>query len=363
MRSTLELFFTLIQISLSRQNIPNFSPSGKEWEALFALAKKQTLVGVLYEGIQCLNEKQLPPKNLLFNWYMMVETIKKNNMLYNRRAVDLQQHFLHDGFRNVVMKGQGIATLYTHPILRICGDIDFLFEGNRKSIIAFIKLLCPTERIVYHNISYSASKDIPVEIHFTPSWMFSYFTNKRLQRFSASFPSLYENMVKLPEDTGELFVPPLAFNRVFILVHIYRHLFGEGIGLRQVMDYYHVLHQGFTEDERKDTLRTLKELKMLRFTQGIMYILKTVFALEEQYLLIEPDDKHGKFLLSEIIRAGNFGHYDKTITTTAKDSMLALFYKRTKRNLRFLSYYPSEVIWCPLFKIWHFCWRKYHGWI
>ena len=364
MSPTVKLFYTLIQISLKGQNVKSFAPTPKQWQLLFNLAKKQTLLGVLYRGIKCLETSQLPPRDLLFKWYAFYEIIVKNNRDVNKKAVELQQHFWNDGFRNVVMKGQGIAMLYDEPLARNCGDIDFWFEGDRMTILNYILPQCPEERIVYHNINYSASKDIPVEVHFTPSWMFCYFTNRKLQKFfKNSTGSLFNHYVELPEQAGRLSIPPLAFNRVFILVHIYRHLFGEGIGLRQVMDYYYVLRQGFTEEERIETLSVLKNLKMLNFTKGIMFILKNVFGLEEQYLLTEPDAKHGKFLLSEIMRAGNFGHFDKTLTTTANDSALTLFIKRSKRNLRFISYYPSEVIWCPLFKIWHFCWRKYHGWI
>ena len=364
MNSVVRLFYTLIQISLGHRGISDFNPTVKQWYALFHLAKMQTLVGVLYVGIKRLDSTQLPPKELLFKWYALYNTIISSNKTVNKKAIELQQRFFNDGFKNVVMKGQGIAMLYDVPLARNCGDIDFWFEGDRAKIVSYIQPQCEEKRVVYHNINYSASKDVPVEIHFTPSWMFSYFTNRKLQKFfSQSINPFSCSSVDLPDNAGNLKIPSLSFNRVFILVHIYRHLFGEGIGLRQVMDYCYVLKQGFTETEREETLKVLRNLKMLNFTKGIMFILHNVFGLEEKYLLTAPDVKHGQFLLAEIMRAGNFGHYDKTISTTESDSMLSLFIKRSKRNLRFISYYPSEVVWCPLFKMWHFCWRKYHGWL
>ena len=147
--------------------------------------------------------------------------------------------------------------------------------------------------------------------------------------------------------------PTLAFNRVYILVHIYRHLFHEGIGLRQLLDYYFVLQQGFTEEERTETMRTLRSLRMQRFTEAVMWVLQEVFAMDERYLLTTPNEEEGRFLLSEIMMAGNFGHYDERIKRSEKVTEWDLFRRRVGRNMRFVRSYPSEVLWAPLFKLWH----------
>ena len=152
--------------------------------------------------------------------------------------------------------------------------------------------------------------------------------------------------------------PTLAFNRVYILVHIYRHLFHEGIGLRQLLDYYFVLHQGFTEEERTETMRTLRSLRMERFAAAVMWMLQEVYGMEDRYLLTAPNEKEGSFLLSEIMLAGNFGHYDERIKRVANESAFHTFYRRVARNFRFVRSYPSEVLWSPLFKLWHWAWRR-----
>ena len=107
--------------------------------------------------------------------------------------------------------------------------------------------------------------------------------------------------------------PNNAFNRIYILVHIYRHLFAEGIGLKQLLDYYFVLQQGFTEVEREETLHTLRSLGMMRFTRAVMWVLQEVYGLPDRYLLTSPDEEEGRFLLSEIMLAGNFGQHDERL--------------------------------------------------
>ena len=148
--------------------------------------------------------------------------------------------------------------------------------------------------------------------------------------------------------------PNSAFNRVYILVHIYRHLFHEG----QLLDYYYVLHQGFTEEERAETMRTLRSLKMERFTAAVMWVLQEVYGMDGRYLLTTPNEREGRFLLNEIMLAGNFGHYDERLQHERGESALHWGLRKVKRNFRFVRSYPSEVLWSPLFKLWHWWWRR-----
>ena len=156
-------------------------------------------------------------------------------------------------------------------------------------------------------------------------------------------------------------VPNAAFNRVYILVHIYRHLFAEGIGLRQLLDYYFVLQQGFTESEREETLRMLRSLGMMRFTRAVMWMLQEVFGMPDRYLLTSPDAKEGRFLLDEIMLAGNFGKYDERMQRAAGEGTFRWGLRKVLRNFRFVRSYPSEVLWSPIFKVWHLFWRIRHA--
>lgn len=55
------------------------------------------------------------------------------------------------------------------------------------------------------------------------------------------------NVVILPDGFGEITVPTLSFNVIYILSHLYRHVFTEGIGLRQLLDYYFVIEKFFSK--------------------------------------------------------------------------------------------------------------------
>ena len=104
---------------------------------------------------------------------------------------------------------------------------------------------------------------------------------------------------------------------------------------------------------------------MKKFASAMMYVLQTVFAMPDEYLICKPDEKEGKFLLNEIIQAGNFGKYDKRIKRV-EGSYLKVqcnhAFEKWKHNIRLITHYPEEVLWEPLFRLYHFVWRKFRLW-
>ena len=162
----------------------------------------------------------------------------------------------------------------------------------------------------------------------------------------------------LPDGAGKVVTPCDEMNRIYMLAHKYRHLFTEGIGLKQVIDYLFLMKKGFSEEERIKTMNILKELKMTRFCSAVMYILVDVLGMERKHLIMEPDKAAGKRLLGEIIAGGNFGMYDERIDREVKNDSIQSFWMRNKRNMRFITDYPHEVLWGPYFKIYNWFWRR-----
>ena len=352
------LFFELLRSGIGTGSELSVTPTATQWEELFELSKRQTLVGIAFTGIEKLPAAQRPPKELLLKWYNHCQIIEKQNKILNRQAVAVAKKFKEEGFGNIILKGQGIATLYPNPLRRTPGDIDIWLDADRKSIMDYVRKFVPNAQPIYHHVDFPIFKEPCIEIHFTPSWMYSFFTNRRLQSFFEREKTVQlSNKVILGEE-GCITAPTLAFNRVYILLHIYRHLFQEGIGLRQMLDYYYVLAQGFTKEELKRTLTHLKELKMLRFAGAAMYVLKKVYGLDSSFFIAEPLEKEGEELLGEIMRKGNFGNNNPELDIQKNGNLLQRAFSRTKQNFALVRSYPSETLWAPLFRGWHFFWMR-----
>lgn len=374
-----KIFFDFLRFCIgSAKEIPD-SLKEVDWKELYAIAKKQALLGVLFYGIQRLPKELAPEQKLLMQWMVMAEQIRKQNIRLFLDSVKVCQNFENKGFANCILKGQGNALLYPDPYMRTPGDIDIYLAGGRRKIMKYVDRVCPNQVMRYHHVDFPVMKTA-IEVHFTPSYMFFPIHNRRMQKwFEEVMGEQCNHRVSLPDGYGEIHVPQVSFNVIYILSHLYRHIFTEGIGLRQLLDYYFVLVKWHTDltnltDSNKrlpqmtqintdlDALRhKLKYLGLWKFAQAVMFVMKEVFGLSEDRMIAPMDEKEGKFLLDEIMRGGNFGQYDDRMGSKIGESKMHRYFRMNLRNLRFVKHYPTEALSEPLFRTWFAVWKKIHG--
>lgn len=358
------LEFEFLQIAVGNRDKFLCCPSDEEWRRLFYFAQKQSLVGFLFCGIERLPNEQLPKRDLLLKWYGMAESIKKVNVIKNVRCAELDAILRKGNFKGCVLKGQGTALLYPYQEYRQSGDIDMWIgtsDGRLVSIDTVISYAKQRGVQVSHvDIKHADMRffnDTQVEIHFKPSYSYNFVYDGRLKSW---FKSLSKDQFDNFDSVVGFAYPTIYFNLVYSLLHIYRHLFSEGIGLRQMLDYYYILTNS-TKEERKRAYKTICRFGMKDFAGAAMFVLQEVLGLKGEYLLCESSRKSGLFLLNEILLAGNFGQYDNRITRINKEKRIKRGFAQFARNLRFVRYYPQEVLLSPIWKCWHYWWRKKHG--
>lgn len=356
-----QMFFELIQIALGNREKFTQIPSEKEWQGLFDVAIKQSLAGFLLEGVQKVlekNEGQRP--QALLEWislYIQTETTNKNQ---NLKSKELYERFKEGGFESCILKGQGVSRLYPKPEVRQAGDIDIWVDSGCDIVVGWMRSQSVDVTIIdYVNCHAAFYSDVEVEVHFRPTYFFNPFNNRKLQNWIVA--NKEEQMHHFDAEVGFAY-PSIGFNLVFSLIHIYRHVFSEGIGLRQLMDYYFILTHS-TQQEREAAYKTLQSFGIGKFVGVVMYVMRRVFAIDETYLLCEPNNIEGEFLLNEIMRGGNFGHFDDRNEFVDSSHRFRRGINNVKRNFRFLTQYPSEVLWMPAWKVWHWCWRKRKGYL
>lgn len=245
--------------------------------------------------------------------------------------------------------------------MRTPGDIDIYLNGGRKRIMEYVDKVCPNQVMRYHHVDFPLIKT-PIEVHFTPSYMFCPWHNRRIQRWFGKVMDLQcSNVVTLPDGFGEIAIPTTSFNVIYILSHLYRHVFTEGIGLRQLIDYYFVLRNTDCNIANKSVLqRELKHLGLWKFAQAVMYVLYETLGLPEEKMFVPIDVYEGRFLLSEIMQGGNFGQFDTRLGSKENESKLHRYLRMSLRNLRFVKHYPTEALSEPLFRTWFALWKKIH---
>ena len=452
MKKQQKIFFDFFRFCIgSTKEIPS-SLKNADWKELYAIAKKQCLVGVLFDGIKKLPVEHVGmKKELLLQWMAESQMLEKANVRLNDAAIQVSEWFRKKGFRTCILKGQGNVLMYPNPYSRTPGDIDIWVEGGDKRVISFVRSISPHKKACYHHIEFPSYKGVEVEVHYRPSFLLCFWHNRKLQKYYERVKEeQFSHRVMLGEQ-GEIAIPTVEFNLIFQLTHIFSHLMNEGIGLRQLVDYYFVLcdfykvyqnsskitpslftlKEGSTSHPDPLTLRgeggnrptrcseplrskvggpskvspdcagwdrwdaignmtsataststdtsataarssfaacsstaidrvqeELKELGLWKFGGGIMYIMQEVFGMPDSRLIVPPNETYGKFVLNEVLEAGNFGRHDAR--NRFGRSQLGHNLQRGYRDIRLVRYFPAEALCEPLFRIWHFFWRLKH---
>ena len=352
------LFFSLLRLGAGLNDSIELPVMNRSlWASVFSMAQKQAVAGIMMDAVNRLPDMTVKPdRDLLLKLLSLGIEIEKRNRIMNGEAVKWYEFFRMRGYKAVLLKGQGVAHFYPNPLHRNPGDIDLWVIGMECEVRELARKELGAEDFTYHHIGVHNGGMAELEIHTTPSWMYSYPKNRRLQRMFAQWAGSCKE-IELP-DAGRVCVPSDEMNRVYLLVHIYRHVFSEGIGLRQMTDYAMLLNRGCSDDDKAVFAGYMKELNMYGFAGAVMYVMKKVFGLKDECLLVEPDTEKGEKLLASIMEGGNFGMYDSSIDRTIKKDSAMSFLTRNARNFRLLREYPEEVLWSPIFKIWHWIWRK-----
>ena len=400
------------------------------------------IYSILFDGIKKLPAEHVEmEKELLLRWMAESQMLEKANVRLNDAAIQVSEWFRKKGFRTCILKGQGNALMYPNPNSRTPGDIDIWVEGEDNRVISFVRSISPHEKACYHHIEFPSYKGVEVEVHYRPSFLLCFCNNRKLQKYYERVKEEQFSHRVMFGEQGEIAIPTVEFNLIFQLTHIYAHLMNEGIGLRQLLDYYYVLcdfykvYQNFSNPsvslskgsstfspspsssgsgdvtapsrcsellrskdggpskvspncagwDRRDAIgdmtsaaaststdtsataarssstaidrvqEELKELGLWKFTGGIMYIMQEVFGMPASRLIVPPNEMYGKFVLNEVLEAGNFGRHDAR--NRFGRSQLGHNLQRVYRDIRLARYFPGEALCEPLFRVWHFFWR------
>ena len=243
-------FFAFLKYCLGYKENMSKIVAGMDWQELYSFASKQALLGLCFEGIERLGkeypeELRLNPigRELLMTWMGKAQQIRRQNMKVNVMAGKLFSMLREDGMRCCILKGQGNALMYPNPHSRTPGDIDVWIDASRERIMEYTQKKFELGDDIRLQHLETSLDGVPVELHFFPCSMNNPIYHARLQKwFKRNADLQCSNVVGLPDGAGDVAVPTTAFNVVYQLTHLYHHFFDEGIGMRQIIDYFLVVN-------------------------------------------------------------------------------------------------------------------------
>lgn len=338
-----EIFFKLLRIACGSEEM--FAKiSDDEWQLVYDEAARQLVLGVVYSALRKLPRDVQPPMEIMFQWASEVENIRGLNQLLNSEAVRYTQMFADVGLQSFILKGPANARLYPDVFSRQPGDIDIWVDGGFKKVSQTLKKMgfAGGHATAHHIHLPRNEKGATVEVHFKPSsgnW--NPVSSARLQKF---LKTELDKSVLTPEG---FCVPSIKFALAMQLSHIQRHFVESGVGFRQLMDYY-ILLKNSTAFDREEIASCLDSMGLSRTAGGLMWLLETVFKLNRDMMICEPDEVRGKWILGEALEGGNFGRYG----AEEKMNFLLRWFKKRIFIFHRMKFDFWEVFWHSVW-YWH----------
>ena len=298
-----KLFFELLQVSAGQKDCLDYGPSYQQWMELYRMSQEHELTGVCYRGVERLFEYGLrAPQDLIIDWMADAETIKSSHAQLVKRSQKLQEKLLERGIRSSILRGQGGSAFYREELQELyqTDGLDVLVDCSKERAIKFVQMT-GQEKVspAYCSLPLVAWDNVEVMLYYKLGVVRNRLKAKRLRKFFKT------NRDLLFGKENELTLPTISMSAFCVLLYTMQRFLYQGMSMRQVFDYYFVLQKAeghFEPFKNGQTIeQVLKECSLLRFAQGLMWVLQETMAMPREYMPCEPSEKEGVFLLQEIM--------------------------------------------------------------
>lgn len=353
-------FFALVRSGLwGNEAEATLFDASTDWAMIYQSARKQALLGIVFDGVQTLPKEKQPPRNIYLQWCNAILNIEENNRVLNRELANVYALMRENGIEPVLMKGQGVAQNYRNPLHRHCGDID-LYIGPKDYEKA--NALLRKESTSEHEENYKHTSltwhGITIENHRILTELSAPTANRRLQTEINRWHGTTECQ-KRSINSLEVTLAPLPFDTAFVLIHSVQHFLNEGIGLRQICDWACMLQAQRNLPGREDTAHLLKTFGLEKAARVFGALAVSYLGLSKETLPIAFQNKDlpkAQWLLNDVWQGGNFGQYDQNRKKRPRGYWSGKWFTFTRaigRCWELGALAPGEARWYPLVLIKH----------
>ena len=303
-----QLFYELIQVSTKQLDCLSRGPEPEEWAELHDIARQQKMTGICYRGVQALFEFGLRvPQDLVIDWMAEAEAIEERNTLFIQRTIKVQQKLAEKGYQSSVLIGQGTARDYGNELmmLREPEGINIFVDADLNELTAAVAI--------------PEWDETPITLHNTIGLGRNPLRNWRLRKW------FDKNRKSLFVKDGEMVRPSASMNVVYLLVCLYWRFLYKGLTMRELTDGFFALKR-LADKERASQVKydkIFRSLGLLHFARGMMWIMHTVFRLDESLQVVKPSAKCGSFILHEVMSGRR--HYFRLLLKHPVEMLFALF--------------------------------------
>lgn len=345
-------FFTLLRAGLWGEKADSsLFDESTDWMTIYNNAKKQSSIGIIYEGLLTLPSELRPSRGIFLQWSNIVARIEENNEHLNEELKNVFALYQANGLTPVLLKGQGVALNYRQPKRRQCGDIDvYLGEDMEKANDLLRKEATHEKEEMAKHTAFNWH-GVEIENHRI---MVSLNAPSAKRFFEKTIKEWYPMGYATSIEGFQVMVPPHEFNAVFLLVHSINHFFSGGLGIRQVTDWGCLLYVTQSQFNKELCNHYLKKTGLTSAAKAFGAIAVEQLGLPIEALPFTLDNKdfqRGEWLLNYIWEGGNFGFYRTDQKPRPKGYWAGKWWFFTTSCgycKDFFQLAPSEAFWCPI---------------
>jgi len=330
------------------------------WEDVIYLADIETVKGLLLDGISLLPKELIPDEDTVMDLAGRQNKIVQHNQVHRETIVQIDKALKENSITAVFMKGQITALRYPQPLHRQPGDIDFVVskEDFAKTLDTLETIGKVDRTIVHEHHGMAWVNGVTVEPHYKVHNYQRPSTDRAMQEmFGEIFPN---KLVQADIDGYKVNVFPPTFESVFLVSHMVNHVYEEGLGLRQVIDYAMFLDKCADKIDWLLHDEYLYRMKMQRAFRIFACICVEYLGLSLPSQ-IEPfsyqEKQWAKIMMEDIMTVGNFGRGKYVFHHNGWHDALRNYKWVLGRCYHLGFVCPSEAKWWVVSKFTRFFWK------
>ena len=320
--NTIEVFSILVRAGLfgRAESADSLWADDVDWAEVFQLAREQSVVGLVTEGIETLQgEHSVPlvPKKWVMQFISITMRLEKRNLAMNKFVAKLVLKLRKHGINTLLLKGQEVAQSYEKPLWRACGDVDLLLskEDYQKTKDFLLPLASHSEPEHEYKKHFGMIIDKwVVELHGSLHCGFSSRIDRELDKlYDDTFSG--GNLRTWMNEEVQVFVLGQENDVLYVFTHLLNHFFKGGVGIRQVCDWCRLLWSFRNSLDLSYIESRLKAMGLMSEWRAFgMYAVKYLGMPEEAMPFFSDSEKWKRKAIqihAFILETGNMGRNRK----------------------------------------------------
>ena len=293
----------LLRIAIGAEQVESFGSEGVAWQSVYALARKQGVLAVAFDGLMKIFEQdkafaKVFPQSLKLQWINATFHIENRYDHAKTVCSEIAEKWAEQGILTLCLKGLAFSTYYPVPNHRECGDFDcYLYDDYAKGN-AIAKELGAKVDDDWYKHSEIIYRKVMIENH---RFIVAVRNGKKVKKLHGLLDNIARNEERKAIFDTKIEMPSAMFNALFLSYHSLTHFLSEGIRLRHILDWALFLEK---EQENLDWERfyaLCEEFDMRAFVDCSTAVAVEVLGIKITNDRVVAESPHTEQVLSSIM--------------------------------------------------------------